>query len=201
MCECACCGFVWTRPPAGRAVRANSDCHVSLCLPLQEKVAVVTKLKDKCVLSSTARSVTVAEIAEGAACCEPPHPVTAALFCDAMCWLADGGGRAASRKIASAGGIPVIVQLLACLLDEEQVVKNAFWALIALSPLSDELAKAALPTIIANVRVHATMTGYEFLAKHVHLPAAFYECEGGAEVYDILVSCSVRLSLDACGAS
>ncbi len=218
--------FVGTRSESG-PVRANhdSDCHVSLCLLLQEKVAVVTKLKEQCEDDAAAGSVTVAEIAEGAACCEPPHPVTAALFCEAMYYLACGG-RAASRKIASAGGIhaiaqqllaclpvntplagydsagcdkiasagasgiPVIVQLLACLPDEEQVVKNAFNALIALSssPLSDELAKAALPTIIAIVRAHPTRIGYEFLAKHVHHRTAFYECEGGTEVYDIAVS-------------
>ena len=96
-------------------------------------------------------------------------------------------------KIASAGGIPVIVQLLARFADEEQIVDNAYNALVALSPLSDELAKAALPTIIANVRAHATRAGYEFLSKHVHHCAVFYDCEGGAEVYDIAVSLAAWL--------
>ena len=104
-----------------------------------------------------------------------------------MCCLA-GEDSAACDKIASAGGIPVIVQLLARFSDEEQVVDNACRALVALSPLSDELAKAALPTIIASVRAHPTVIGYRFLAKHVHHRAAFYECEGGAEVYGIAVS-------------
>ena len=70
-------------------VRANCDCHVSLCLLLQDKVAVVTKLKDRCTNSLS--NVTIAEIAQGATCCEPPLPVTAALFCEAMRLLATEG--------------------------------------------------------------------------------------------------------------
>ena len=185
--------FVWA---LSGPVRANCDCHVSLCLLLQDKVANadVTKLKDKCKNRSTRGSVTIAEIAQGAACCEPPHPVTAALFCEAMRWLACDDS-AACDKIASAGGILVIVQLLARFPDEEEVVDNACMALAKLSPLSDELAKAALPTIIAKVRAHPTRTGYEFLSKNAGHRAVFYECEGGAEVYDIAVRSMLGFSL------
>ena len=103
-------------------VRANCDCHVLFCLLLQGKVAGVTKLKDKCCNDSNLRSVTIAEIAEGAACCEPPHLVTAEPFCEAMYWLARYEGSAGCDNIASAGGISVIVQLLARLPDEGEVV-------------------------------------------------------------------------------
>ena len=138
-------------------VRANCDCHVSLCLLLQVKVADVTKLKDKC--ESSSRSVTIAEIAQGAACCEPPHPVTAALFCMAMYFLACGGS-AACDKIASAGGIPVIVQLLARLPDEKQVVvKWGCWALYQLAVNGSASIKSlilAQPDIIALLRAAST---------------------------------------------
>ena len=139
-------------------VRANCDCHVSLCLLLQDKVACVTKLKDKCENLSTRRSVTIAEIAQGAACCEPPHPVTAELFCDAMHWLA-GDGSAARDKIASAGGIPVIVQLLARLPDEKQVVEQGCWALWMLAAYGSASIKSlilAQPDIIALLRAAST---------------------------------------------
>ena len=139
-------------------VRANCDCHVSLCLLLQDKVADVTKLKDKCTNSSTRGSVTIAEIAQGAACCEPPHPVTAALFCRAMFNLAYYDS-AACDKIASAGGIPVIVQLLARLPDEKEVV---YWGCQALCVLADNGSASikslilAQPDIIALLRAAST---------------------------------------------
>ena len=139
-------------------MRANCDCHVSLCLLLQDKVADVTKLKDKCS-SSTRGSVTLAEIAQGAACCEPPHPVTAALFCEAMAYLAANGGSAARDKIASAGGIPVIVQLLARLPDEKQVVCYGCWALNDLADRGSASIKSlilAQPDIIALLRAAST---------------------------------------------
>ena len=187
-------GFV---PALSGPVRANCDCRVALRLLLQDNVAGITRLKDKC--ADDADSVTIDEIAQGAACCEPPHPVTAELFCEAMRWLTYINS-AACDKIASAGGIPVIVQLLVRFPDEEEVVDNATRALVELSPLSDELAKAALPTIIANVRAHPTRIGYELLSKHIQQCATFHECEGGAEVYDIAVSYAVWLRFDACGA-
>ena len=139
-------------------VRANCDCHVSLCLLLQDKVADVTKLKDKCRNLSTVGSVTIAEIAQGAACCEPPHPVTAALFCDAMGYLAYGGS-AACDKIASAGGIPVIVQLLARLPDEVEVVELGCSALYLLAVHGSASIKSlilAQPDIIALLRAAST---------------------------------------------
>jgi hypothetical protein len=141
-------------------VRANCDCHVSLCLLLQDKVADVTKLRDKCMNSSTRGSVTIAEIAQGAACCEPPHPVTAELFCEAMSYLAQEGS-AACDKIASAGGIPVIVQLLARLPDEKEVV---YWGCSAVYHLaffqsgsaSIKSLILAQPDIIALLRAAST---------------------------------------------
>ena len=134
------------------------DCHVSLACLLQDKVADVTKLKDKCSNSSTRGSVTIAEIAQGAACCEPPHPVTAALFCEAMAWLAYYGS-AACDKIASAGGIPVIVQLLACFPDEEEVVGWGCGALYLLADRGSASIKSlilAQPDIIALLRAAST---------------------------------------------
>ena len=139
-------------------VRANCDCHVSLCLLLQDKVADVTKLRDKCRNSSTRGSVTIAEIAQGAACCEPPHPVTAELFCEAMCYLADDGS-AARDKIASAGGIPVIVQLLACFPEEKEVVHWGCYALYELAHNGSASIKSlilAQPDIIALLRAAST---------------------------------------------
>jgi hypothetical protein len=127
-------------------------------LLLQDKVARVTKLKDKCKNSSTRGSITIAEIAQGAACCEPPHPVTAVLFCIAMGWLAYEGS-AACDKIASAGGIPVIVQLLARLPDEKEVVYEGCRALYGLAYWGSASIKSlilAQPDIIALLRAAST---------------------------------------------
>jgi hypothetical protein len=139
-------------------VRANFASHVLLCLLLQDKVADVTKLKDICENSSTQGSVTIAEIAQGAACCEPPHPVTAELFCDAM-WNLANEGSAACDKIASAGGIPVIVQLLACFPDEMQVVNEGCAALKWFAVSGSASIKSlilAQPDIIALLRAAST---------------------------------------------
>ena len=132
MCVVLFCWKAFGRALSG-PVRANCDCHVSLCLLLQDKVDGVSKLKDKCSNPSTAGSVTIAEIAQGAACCEPPHPVTAELFCEAMWRLVGCDGSAGSGKIASAGGISVIVQLLARFPDEKEVVYAGCWALYQLA--------------------------------------------------------------------
>jgi hypothetical protein len=140
-------------------VRANCDCHVSLYLLLQDKVACVTKLKDKCENRSTRGSVTIAEIAQGAACCEPPHPVTAELFCEAMVCLAGNGDSTACDKIASAGGIPVIVQLLARFPDEVEVVYEGCYALYVLAYCGSASIKSlilAQPDIIALLRAAST---------------------------------------------
>ena len=105
-----------------------------------------------------------------------------------MGYLAEEGN-VACDELASAGGIPVIVQFFARFPDDKQVMNAAFRALITLSTLSDKPAKATLPTIIANVRAHPTHIGYEFLLKHMHhYRTAFFECEVGAEVYGIAVS-------------
>ena len=137
-------------------MRATCDCHVSRCLLLQENVAGITRLKDKC--ADDADSVTIAEIAQGAACCEPPHPVTAVLFCAAMGYLA-AEDSAACDKIASAGGIPVIVQLLARLPDEKQVVYDGCIALYRLAAFGSASIKSlilAQPDIIALLRAAST---------------------------------------------
>ena len=152
--RCIFCWKAFVRALSG-PVRANCDCHVSLCLLLQDKVARVTKLKDKCYWSHTRGSVTIAEIAHGAACCEPPHPVTAALFCGAMYNLAGYDGNADCDKIASAGGIRVIVQLLARLPDEKEVVFHGFWALWALAREGSASVKSlilAQPDVISLLR-------------------------------------------------
>jgi hypothetical protein len=132
-------------------VRANlnCDCHVSLCSLLQDKVADVTKLKDKCFRSSSSLSVAIAEIAQSTACCEPPHPVTAALFCEAISYLAQKGS-AACDKIAPAGGIPVIAQFLECFPDEKQVV---FWGCCALYWLADRGSASIKSLILAHPNI------------------------------------------------
>jgi hypothetical protein len=137
-------------------VRTKCDCRVSLCLLLQDNVAVVTELKDLCFVSSYACCIAIDTIEEGAACCEPPHPVTAALFCEAVGWLTSYGRSAACDKIASAGGIPVIVQLLARLLDEEEVVYEGCSALYYLADMGSASIKSlilAQPDVIALLRV------------------------------------------------
>jgi hypothetical protein len=147
--------FVWA---LSGPVRANCDCHISLCLLLQDKVADVTKLKDKCNNWSTRGSVTIAEIAQGAACCEPPHPVTAKVYCLAMGNLA-AEGSAACDKIASAGGIPVIVQLLAHFLAEEEVARMGLFALYWLAREGSASIKSfilAQPDIVALLRAAST---------------------------------------------
>ena len=155
--RCIVCWKACVRALSG-PVRANCDCHILLCLLLQDNVAGVTKLKDKCSHWSTRGSVTIAEIAQGAACCEPPHPVIAALFCNAMRYLAQEGS-AACDKIASAGGIPAIVQLLARFPDEEEVV---FWGCGALCELAANGSASikslilAQPDIIALLRAAST---------------------------------------------
>jgi hypothetical protein len=127
------------------------------CLQGKPEVAGVTKLYDKCRYANA--SVTIAEIAQGAACCEPPHPVTAALFCDAMGCLAGGGGSAACDKIASANGIPVIVQLLARFPDDRVVVHWGSLALYGLAAFGSASIKSlirAQPDIIALLRAAST---------------------------------------------
>ena len=157
-CDSKCCTFsaarvrcivslkAFVRALSG-PVRADCDCRVSRCLLLQDNVAVVTKLKDKCMNQSTVGSVTIAEIAQGAACCEPPHPVTTELFCEAMRHLAAYGG---CDKIASAGGIPVIVQLLARFPDEEWAVHDGCWALYW---LADSGSASIKSVILAQPRI------------------------------------------------
>ncbi len=130
------------------------------CL-LQDNVAAVTKLSDKCFAVSTAGSVTIAEIAQGAACCELPHPLTAALFCEAMYYLVHRGGSASvgCDKIVSAGGIPVIVQLLARFPDEEDAVDQGCCALYVLATNGSASIKSlilAQPDIIALLRAAST---------------------------------------------
>ena len=75
-----------------------------------------------------------------------------------MHWLA-WGGSAGCDKIASAGGIPVIVQLLARLLDEEEVVGQGCFALCALAANGSASIKSlilAQPDIIALLRAAST---------------------------------------------
>jgi hypothetical protein len=71
-----------------------------------------------------------------------------------MCYLAQEGS-AACDKIASAGGIPVIVQLLVRLPDERQVVEQGCWALGRLAAHGSASIKSLIltqPDIIAMLR-------------------------------------------------
>ena len=76
---------------------------------------------------------------------------------------------------------------------------HACTVLLALPPLSDVLAQIVLPGVIAAVQAHpqgrVQSAGYGFLLKYKHLRAVFFECEGGAEVYDIIVSCATSCLL------
>ena len=160
--RCICRWKAFVRALSG-VVRANCDCHVSLCLLLQGKVAA---LKRKCSRNfkiccddedlSTRDSIRIDEIAEGAACCEPPHPATAILFCLAMFRLAlDCEGSAVYEKIASTGGIPAIVQLVARLPDEKEVVRMGCAALGVLAGKGSASIKSlilAQPDVISLLR-------------------------------------------------
>ena len=77
-----------------------------------------------------------------------------------MYWLAQPEeGSAARDKIASAGGIPVIVQLLACLPDEKEVVWAGCNALCVLAVEGSASIKSlilAQPDIIALLRAAST---------------------------------------------
>ena len=78
-----------------------------------------------------------------------------------MCYLAraDAGGSAGCDKIASAGGIPVIVQLLACFPDEEKVVVEGCVALRVLAVNCSASIKSlilAQPDIISLLRAAST---------------------------------------------
>ena len=75
-----------------------------------------------------------------------------------MRWLALGGSDACD-KIASAGGIPVIVQLLARFPDEEKVVWEGCQALYRLADEGSASIKSlilAQPDIIALLRAAST---------------------------------------------
>lgn len=123
------------------------------CLLFQDKKAHLSQLNDKCVGSSTRCSVTIAEIKLGIACAQPAHPDTAFLFCEAMGYLAYDS--AVCDKIASAGGIPVIAQLLACFPDEEGVVMWACDALFYLAYYGSASIKSSVlaqPGIISELR-------------------------------------------------
>ena len=76
-----------------------------------------------------------------------------------MGYLAAWVGSAACDKIASAGGIPVIVQLLARLPDEEAVVNAGCCALNVLAGKGSASIKSlilAQPDIIALLRAAST---------------------------------------------
>jgi hypothetical protein len=111
---------------------------------LQDKKAHLEKLSAKCKDASTKSDVTIDEVKLGIACTQPAHPYTAWLFDEAMAYLACD--EAGCDKIASAGGIPIMVQLLTCYLDasDSGVV---YWACLALRNLVENHDGAALACI------------------------------------------------------
>ncbi len=77
---------------------------------------------------------------------------------------------------------------------ELQDLACAVLAALPVASLTSELSKIILPDVIAAVQAHpgggdARYSGYDFLSQQVHLRATFHECEGGAEVLNIAVSC------------
>ena len=124
---------------------------------LQDKVASLTKTKDKCTFE--ALSVTKAEVELAIACADPADAVTADLFCWAMGWLAFYGGSPACDVIASAGAIPVIMQLLACFYYEKMVTIRACYALYCLADKGSEAIRSTLraqPDIVSLLRAAST---------------------------------------------
>ena len=88
---------------------------------------------------------------------------------------------------------------MACYRDSFELQDHACTVLVALPSLSDVLAKIVLPDVIAAVQAHpqgrVQSVGYGFLVKYTLLRGAFFECEGGAAVYDIAVSCAASCLL------
>ena len=70
--------------------------------------------------------------------------LTARLFCEAVRLLATNGGSPACDKVLEAGGIPVIVELLACLPEDRHVVYQACAALNWLAANGSDAVKQAL---------------------------------------------------------
>ena len=98
----------------------------------------------------------------------------------------------AQAALSTSAWLHRLKRAMACYRDSFELQDHACTVLLALSPLSDALAKIVLPDVIAAVQAHpqgrVQSVGYGFLVKYKHLSAAFFECEGGAEVYDITVS-------------
>lgn len=101
-----------------------------------------TKLNDKCY--SAAGSVTMDDIKLGIAFTRPLSALTARLFCEAARLLAANGGSSACDKLLAAGGIPVIVELLACLPEDRHVVYQASAALNWIAANGSEAVKEGL---------------------------------------------------------
>ncbi len=110
-------------------------CVCITCL-LQVRTAFLETLNCVCCAVPVFDSVTIDEIKWVIKYTQPVHPKTAELFCGAMWNLAVCFEPSGCDKIASAGGIPVIVQLLACFPDEEQVVYLACSAMLCIALLS-----------------------------------------------------------------
>ena len=100
----------------------------------------------------------------------------------------------AQAALSTSAWLHRLQRAMACHCDSFELQDHACTLLLALPPLSDALAKIVLPDVIAAVQAHpqgrVQSVGYGFLVKYKHLRATFDECEGGAEVYSIIV-CSV----------
>jgi hypothetical protein len=90
---------------------------------------------------STRDSITITDIQQCIASTYPPHFFTATLFSDCMATLSDYSG---SEKIASAGGVHALLDMLAHFPDERDVVKSACKALCNLSASKSATVQAAL---------------------------------------------------------
>lgn len=102
--------------------------------------AKLNRFKDKCLSSSD--SITIDEIKLAITYVKPSDLETAVLLCEAMCSIARYGGSRGCKKIASAGGIPVIVQLLAGFLFSWHAAYVASGALHALAKNGSAAVKA-----------------------------------------------------------
>lgn len=112
---------------------------------LQINTAFLTALKDK-----ASSGVTIDEIKLAITYTRPAHPKTAKLFCWAMNRVAYCGKSFGCDKIASAGGIPVIAQLLARFPDDNEVVR---WSSLALSCIDEHGSAAAKAEIRKQPRL------------------------------------------------
>lgn len=99
-------------------------------------------LTGKCRLASGASSVTVDDLKQAIAYAERAHAETAELFSEAIYLLIINARAPGCDKIAAAGAIPVIVQLLARFPVNVQVVERVCGAIYILAHIGSAAVKA-----------------------------------------------------------